>query len=316
MPLLTRGSTAPKLKREIDPFLENAGPKGVLHGARKEPATVFRAGLLETCANQGCRSSWLQLWRSRSVPVFEEGWNCSAECTEARMLAAVVRELEGRIATGEVHRHRVPLGLLMLEQGWITPAQLRKALDAQRQTGKGRLGYWLVRQGSVTEPMVTRALGLQWSCPVLTLDHHDAVGLGAVMPRLFVEAFGALPLRLAAGRLLYLGFEAALDPVLALAIERMSGLRVESGVVRESQFRPAHAAMLKTEFPAVEIVEAVSEMAAAHALARAVERTRPAASRLVRVYDWLWLRMWLHPQAGPLPERRAVQDLVCSIGGL
>jgi len=58
----------------------------------------------------------------------------------------------------------------------------------------------------VSEQLVTRALGLQWSCPVLPLEYHDAQALTALMPRLFVEAFGALPLRVAAGKLLYLGF--------------------------------------------------------------------------------------------------------------
>ena len=120
-------------------------------------------------------------------------------------------------------------------------------------------------------------------------------GLTALVPRLFVDAFGALPLRVAAGRLLYLGFEDHLDPALALAVERMTGLQVESGLVRESVFRPAHARMLEARFPAVELIEAATEPALAAALARAVERTRPVESRLVRVHDCLWLRMWLKP---------------------
>ena len=97
---------------------------------------------------------------------------------------------------------------------------------------------------AVSEQLVTRALGLQWSCPVLGLELHDAERLTALLPRLFVDAFGALPLRVAAGKILYLGFEARLDPVLALAVERMTGLRVESGLVQESLFRAgpyAHA---------------------------------------------------------------------------
>jgi hypothetical protein len=32
------------------------------------------------------------------------------------------------------------------------------------------------------------------------------------------------------------------------------------------------------------------------------------------VHDCLWLRMWLSPQTGPLPETGSVLDLVCSIG--
>jgi len=271
-------------------------------------------GLMETCSNPGCGSGWLHLWRSRLAPVFEGGWNCSAACTAARVAASVRRELEGRGSAQENHRHRVPLGLVMLEQGWITAGQLRQALDAQRVAGGGRLGQWLVRKQGVSEALVARALGLQWSCPVLPLEFHDAEALTVLLPRLFVDAFGALPLRVAAGKLLYLGFEDRLDPVVALAVERMSGLRVESGLVQESLFAPAHTRMLNAKFPPVELIEATSEPAAANALAKSVEQARPVESRLVRVHDCLWLRMWRRPQAGPMPERGAIQDLICSIG--
>ncbi|MDE3186056.1 MAG: hypothetical protein KGM96_00865 [Acidobacteriota bacterium] len=315
MPFLNRRGPVPEPPGERYPVLMETALDAQNATARKGLGARFRPGMLEVCANPGCGSGWLHLWRSRSAPIFEGGWSCSAECTAARMLAAVSRELDGRVSAGEGHRHRIPLGLLMLRQGWITQDQLRMALKAQRAAGTGRLGYWLVRQRAVSEPTVTRALSLQWSCPVLSLEKHDAVGLAAVMPRLFVEAFGALPLRLAAGRLMYLGFEANLDPVLALAIERMTGLRVESGLVQESLFRPAHARMLEARFPSVELVEAVSGAAAAHALARAVERARPIASRLAGVHNCLWLRMWMRPQHGPLPESGSVLDLVCSIGG-
>jgi Type II secretion system (T2SS), protein E, N-terminal domain len=273
-----------------------------------------RQGWLETCANSTCRTGWLHLWRSRSYPIFEAGWTCSAECTRARVAAAVRRELEGRVASPDTHRHRVPLGLTMLEQGWITAAQLRHALEAQRTAGGGRLGHWLVRQEGVSEKLVTRALGLQWSCPVLPLEFHDAEALTVLLPRLFVDAFGALPLRVAAGKLLYLGFEDRLDAVLALAVERMTGLRVESGLVQGSLFGPAHTRMLGARFPRVELIEASSKPAAVHALSKAIERARPVESRLVRVHDCLWLRMTLRLQTGPLPDTSSVQDLICSIG--
>jgi hypothetical protein len=273
-----------------------------------------RLSLFETCANRGCGSGWLHLWRSRSAPVFEEGWNCSSACTSARMAGAVRRELDSAPRQTVNHRHRVPLGLLMLEQGWITNAQLRQALDAQRVAGAGRLGHWLVRQQGVDERLVTRALGLQWSCPVLPMDYFDAEAFTALVPRLFVDAFGALPLRVAAGKVLYLGFEDRLDPVLALAIERMTGLHVESGLVQGSLFRPAHTRMLGARFPSVELVEAVSEPAIVHVLSRAIERAKPVASQLVRAHDCLWLRMWLRSQNGPMPDVGAIEDLICSIG--
>jgi hypothetical protein len=312
MPLLGRRGAAESGLPPWDGRNESAGQE--LRTFGKAGFARARTRLLETCANSGCRSGWLHLWRSRSVPVFEDGWTCSPECTVERVRRAIGRELQGRSEPMAGHRHRIPLGLMLMEQGWVTQADLRSALDAQKASGAGRLGQWLVKLDAVSEVRIVRTLAQQWSCPVLNLDGHDAAALGAAMPRLFVDAFGALPLRVAGGRILYVGFEESIDPVLALALERMTGLQVECGVVDETRFRPTHARMLETSFPRVELVEAASEGAAAQALARAVERTRAVQARLVRVHDCLWLRMHRAPQIDPLPEKDSIVDLVCSVG--
>ena len=273
-----------------------------------------RGGLMQACANPGCGSGWLHLLRSRSAPVFEGGWSCSAACTAGRVAAALRRELESRAAPVDSHRHRIPLGLVMLEQGWITRGQLRQALEAQRAAQGGRLGHWLVRQQGVSEELVTRALGLQWSSPVLGVEFHDAAALAPLLPRFFIDAFGALPLRVAAGRLLYLGFEERLDPVVSLSVERMTGLRVESGLVQGSHFRAAHTRMLSAAYPPVRLVEVASEPVLVDLLSRAVERARPVEARLVRVHDCLWLRMWRRARSGPVPEQDSVEDLIASLG--
>lgn len=311
---LVRQPLAEKLRvraEESWPLREAVAEPGAL---RPVGGTAGRTGLLATCANPHCNSGWLRLWRSRTGPFFEGGWCCSPECTQARVETALRREMDARGAAPENHRHRIPLGLAMLEQGWITQSQLRGALEAQRAAGGGRLGQWLERQQGVSKQLVTRALGLQWGCPVLGLEAQDAAGLTALVPRLFLDAMGALPLRMAAGRILYLGFAERPDRVLALAVERMTGLRVESGLVEESAFRPAHARMLQARFPAVDLIEAASEPALAQALTRAMERARPVEARLVRVHDCLWLRMWLRPQNCPAPELGAVRDLVATLG--
>lgn len=312
MPVLSwiprsRSASRETAGREDDWYESRLPPRPAMAPAQ----TRSRSRLLESCANPACGSGWLHLWRNRNVPVFEEGWSCSPECTRSLIETAVRRELDGRTRAEEGHRHRIPLGLVMLEQGWIDSPQLRRALDAQRAAGTGRLGQWLVNLGGVGEPLVTRALGLQWSCPVLGLEYHDPEALASLVPRLFVDAYGALPLRIAASRLLYLGFEDRLDPVLAFAIERITGLRVESGIVRESEFRPARNRMLEAAFPPAELIEAVSEPAAVRALSRSIERVRPVESRLVRVHHCLWLRMWPAPQPGEPP---AVEDAICSVG--
>ncbi len=306
MPLLNRR----RLERETSLTERHGQESAHMH----EMGMSGRSGILEACANPHCGSGWLHLWRSRSSPVFEGGWNCSPLCTEERMRLAVRRELEGHGNGARAYRHRMPLGLVMMEQGWITSGQLKQALEAQKAAGGGRIGHFLTRQQGISEELVTRALSLQWSCPVLPLGFHDPEALSSLMPRLFVDAFGALPLRLAGGRLLYLGYEERPDAVLALALERMSGLRVESGLVRGSEFGVAHERMLNASFPRIELLEAVSEPALVRALARIVERVRPLESRLVRVHDCLWLRMWRKIQAGPIPDRSSVEDVIGSIG--
>ena len=323
MPLLSnRNSSEPDSPEEI---LRRA--VGIVApGARTVAPSGGQTGLFNTCANPECRSGWLQMWRKRTAPIFEGAWTCGEECMSARMRGAVKREMQGRskswAANGSderpLYRHRIPLGLLMMEQGWITVAQLRGALESQRKHGTGRLGSWLMKQEGVSEELVTRALGLQWSCPVLHVAGraaHMPAQMAPLMPRLFVDAFGALPLRLAAGKILYLGFESRLDPVLALAAERMLGIKVECGVVAASEFTPAHERMLRTTYPEAELVEAASVDAAVRVLTRSVERVKPAWSKLVRVHDFLWLRMGRAGTPGDLPENASVEDAICSIGG-
>ncbi len=315
MPLLSRG---PAQASQGAPA-EFAG-RGAAQANRASGVSPSRGGrtaglgksFFSTCANPRCGSGWLRLWR-RETPIFEGGWCCSAECMAAHVAAALNREMDGRGSPREGHRHRIPLGLVLLEQGWITNGDLRTALHSQKAAGAGRLGRWLVESRTASEENVTRALGLQWGCPVLGMEFHHPEGLTALVPRLFVDAFGALPLRVAAGRILYLGFEDHLDAALALAIERMTGLEVVGGLIQESQFHPAHSRLLEARFPAAELIEAATEPALASAFAKAVERTRPVESRLVRVHDCFWLRMWTRLDRGPLPEAESIRDLIGSI---
>jgi hypothetical protein len=276
---------------------------------------AFGTGLIERCSNPRCCSGWLHPLRKRSRPIFEGGWTCSPACTEVCVQIAVQREIEGRQCSCGVHRHRVPLGLLMLENGWITRQQLQKALEAQRAAGFGRLGEWLIEHRATNEVAVARALGLQWSCPVFSLDGCVPETLANILPRLFVDALDVLPVRIVPGKMLYLGFEAHLDPVLALALERMTGLRVESGIVANSAFKSALAQMRGGAFPPVQLAEALTESAAARLIARAVERAQPAEARLVRVHGFLWMRLTLRDQHGSL-RALPVRDVICTVKDL
>ena len=272
---------------------------------------TFGSHLIDRCANPQCSSGWLHIFRNRSVPIFEGGWTCSPECTEACVLSAVRRELNGRSSVRRTHQHRIPLGLLMLEKGWISQEQLRAALEAQNSHREARFGEWLIKQHVVDESMVTRALGLQWGCPVLLPDLHTRPTLAAIMPRLLIEVTGALPLRVAANRILYLGFEQSLDPVLALALERITGLRVESGIVPSYAFRQTLQHTLELKFAHSQLAQAASVSAASHLMAKAVERAQPLEARLVRVHNFLWMRLILSHSLTSPAEISSVNDVIC-----
>ena len=94
-----------------------------------------------------------------------------------------------------------------------------------------------------------------------------------LLPRLFVEAFGALPLRDASGRIAYLGFEQSVDTALAFSVEKMTGKRVESGILPSSlHLEGAGQDAGNQAFAEAQVAEAASEYAAAHRSPSSIER--------------------------------------------
>ena len=272
--------------------------------------------LFPVCANLFCSSSWLHLWRNRRTPIFEKGWTCSEACTRTCIEAAVAREMDGQERKPVEHRHRVPIGLVMLAQGWITQAQLKSALAAQKAAGTGRVGSWLVKDSNIPENLVTRALSLQWSCPVFSMEIPPSPAMGAIAPRLLLEAFGILPIRVAGRKVLYVGFEDRIDRCVTFALERMTGLSVEAGLVNTSEFTRVHRDLLEgSAFPKTRLLEALNQRAMTQAFTQIVERARPCEAQLVRVHDCFWLRMWQKPpsQIASLAHGE-IEDVVCTIG--
>ncbi len=279
-------------------------------------------GLLRRlCGNTECANGWAMPWRNRKRPIFEAQWGCSGRCVLGMVQAAVRRELgEGRQATvAAPHRHRVPLGLLMLAQGWITHPELRRALAAQRESGIGRIGDWLIRECGIEPEQVVRGLSMQWGCPVLTTEGFAPESMALTMPLIFVEEFGLLPLRVAASRILYLGFADRLDASAAFAAERMMGFKVESGVVEGSQFEAARGLLLACDGVEMRRQAAKDKDTMAVKITAIIEQQQPIASRLVRLHQYYWLRLWLERGAlgkvGILPATKEdILDYVFTIG--
>ncbi len=259
-----------------------------------------------TCGAVGCSSGWMKPWKNRRRPIFEDEWGCSGRCLETLVRAAVRREVGeggGAQAMDGAHRHRVPLGLVLLAQGWITHPQLQAALEAQKASGSGRIGDWLQQSCGLPEDRVTRGLGVQWSCPVLATDGFSPSSMVRVMPKRFVREFGLVPLRLAGQSLLYLAFKDKRNAAMSLALEQMVGIKVESGLLSGSQFDTVRNSVLAADGLPEKVVTVRDADALNGAVVRALEQRQPVASRLVRVHNYYWMRMWLESGQGGAPGR-------------
>lgn len=323
MPLLNSGRGASSGDRASSNRVElSLMPRGEEHvintlfqrrsgGLDAAMRNIMRSPLDEQreCGNPTCQSRWNFPWKSKRHPMFEERWACSGKCLLAMVNAAVAREAgDGRRDGVEVqHQHRVPLGLVMLAQGWITHPQLQKALEAQRSGSVGRIGDLLVSECGLEAEWVTRGLSVQWGCPVLTTDGFSPKAMALALPRVFIEKFGILPLKIAGLKILYVGFEDHLDASSAFAVEQMSGLRAESGVVVEDRFREARERLLSCEFAPVTEYRVPDRDTLAAAMAAIIERKATVASRLVRLRQFYWLRAWAvggrYSRGGNLPAK-------------
>jgi hypothetical protein len=194
-------------------------------------------------------------------------------------------------------------------QGWITHRQLQHALEVQRSAGAGRIGKWLVEGCGLRQEYITRALAMQWQCPVLPTEGFDPEAMALAVPRLFVEVAGVVPLRTTRGRTLYLAFGDELDAATGSAIERVNGLRVESGLIDSTLWNAMRSRLLRCNFVDATLEQAPDIHSMSRSLVSALAAAQPRASRLVRLHHFFWLRMWLETGAmstsgGGMPKTR------------
>jgi hypothetical protein len=216
--------------------------------------------------------------------------------------------------------HRIPLGLLLLARGVVTQRQLQHALHAQQRAGSGLIGEWLMDQGGTAQEHITRALAVQCGCPVLSPEDFRPEVMARTVPKVLLEATGGLPLRIAANRFLYLGFSGRLDASAAFAIQRMSGLKVQTGLLDPHQWTSMHRRLRECSFIDTKFQPIPSLTVLARNVASEIVAAQPMASRLIRMHHFYWLRMWLETGAmstrdGGFPaSTEDVLDRVYTIG--
>jgi hypothetical protein len=228
--------------------------------------------------------------------------HCSEECFAAGVLEAT-QQLLRHLAPRQRRNHRVPLGLVLLQQGLVSEGTLKAALGAQREAGHGRVGEWLRRLGGVSEPQITRALGAQWACPVFPLQgSHTFLKCAEMVPLAILESVRMIPAHfLAPSRLLYVAFADRIDPSALYAIERMDDCHTHPCLVDESAFDAALDQIRRqprnheTCFDSLRDPREVARTACNHALS-----LQAREARLTACAEFLWMRLMGPRQEGNL----------------
>ena len=256
--------------------------------AKPKSSPIMRGG--RGCENPSCSAPR----RPLSAPprrCFEGKWMCSDACWSSVLRQRIERELgisdPGSMVT---HVHRVPLGLVLLSMGSITEAELQTALEQQRQTKQGRIGDWIRKGTDLGEKEITRALGMQWNCPIFDLAAYRAQP--AEIPRELIEIYRILPLPARNRGMLYLAFDRALNPVASFAVQHITGLRVEAGLAGESAFEDAWARSLEMQTPAAAMVAPRTKEELIEVATSVLQNDDVSDASLARLHQHLWLRVF------------------------
>jgi general secretion pathway protein E len=131
------------------------------------------------------------------------------------------------------------LGEILIERKLITPDDLARALDIQKERGGEKLGKIMVDLGFIAMRDVLSALAEQLRVPVLTLEGPPAVSpeLETLAPR-FLRQFRCLPVALN-DHTVTLAMADPLDFETRNAVESSTGLKVLAGIALEQEILDA-----------------------------------------------------------------------------
>jgi hypothetical protein len=272
----------------------------------KSTPPIMASRWTDVCGNGECRTGWLQLFRKRSFPRFEEKWACCAACMEQILADAIRSQVENWEPAAGKRALRMPLGLILLSRGWISHRELQEALAAQRRAGSGRIGEWLGRLHGISEETIAKALAIQWSCAVLPQGMPGLEFASLGVPAFLRRRYGLALLRQGPDAALYLAGRYRAEHAAARAMEHMLREPVHAAFVEDSAW-----CFVEAEGDASEVL-VPGPNGVATCIGELIERARPSDARLVRMHDHLWLRIWL---AGRGRRPAETRDIVLSLRG-
>lgn len=265
--------------------------------------------LVRTCGHGAClerRILWPEWLRKDEGISLQGRWYCGSPCFELAA-EALFRRLLPSPETARRKAHRIPIGLLLLSRGTINSAQLKTALDLQREHG-GRIGKLLLQIRAASERDITDGLAAQWGCPVYPLGRaRDFLKCASMLPLTLMEKGRLLPVHhLRAAQMLYIGFVEGIDHSALIAVEQMLGLRTVPCVVSESELLSALESLRRAAAEPATVFESPTdplEMA----------RTTRSYARQVNASD-VWIArsgrlLWIRLQTGQMPKDILFQGL-------
>lgn len=233
------------------------------------------------------------LHRRNSGVVLQGRWYCSLDCFEQ----GITNTFAGLIKLPDEptpRLHRVPLGLLLLGRGVISEAQLKTALQCQRENANERIGHCLVRMGIASALDVSTALATQWGCGVFPMEQDYRYRLcSQMLPLALLESSRMLPVHyLNTSQMLFLAFSENIDHSAIYAIERLLGSRTQACVITETAMEQALAEIRTVARPEEIVFETLWE---AHEMSRTIREyaVKLEADELIlaRPRRFLWVRL-------------------------
>jgi len=263
-------------------------------GQRNPKPSLWKAWAPQ-CGNPSCSTiSWLQglTHHGRGMKV-ENDWYCGADCFEHVVKAKIAEMMTSQDKPAKARSSRVPLGLLLLSRGILTPEQHKAALDYQRST-QLNFGDAVQQLGFATPEQVTAAVAAQWACPVFPLGDRPQ-GVQIRIPRQFLDLYGMLPVHYSEiERRLLIGFVSGVQHQLLYTIAQMISCTVAPCFITAREYEshlnsPSSPFLRDYELVFDQIVE-TTEMARVttnYVVQLAAERVRMGKCR-----DYLWVRIW------------------------
>jgi hypothetical protein len=220
-------------------------------------------------------------------------WYCGPECFEKAAREAYSLMLPAA-SRRQFKPHRIPLGLVLFSIGAISQPDLQGALQAQKDSGSGRIGEWLRQAGAVSEAQVTTALAMQWSCPVFPLDSHRRfLECAQLIPIPLLESARMVPVHyLPSSKFLYVAFAESIDYTTLYGVEQMLDCRTEPCVATESSLQRALEELRQEPRPPEVVFDSVVDAREMAATARSYALQLAADdARIVCCGEYIWTRL-------------------------